>query len=135
MSSNSRRAAGTQTFTDVLKVWSGIKKPNPAHDVADFSAGVTLEVSCFLRPLSEPKARLLQGSLNLTLGEPVTWQRWRSKDVVTLDPPLTLADCDEKAAQPQVSWYTLVSASGSFRVRIPILDVELVRYAFAAEAT
>jgi hypothetical protein len=45
MASNIRRAAGTQTFVDVLKIWSGIKRPNPAQDLEDFAAGMTLDRS------------------------------------------------------------------------------------------
>jgi hypothetical protein len=134
MSPKPRRAAGSQTFTDVLKVWSGVKKPNPAKDIADFEAGTTLEVSCVSRPLSEPKARPQLGSLHLTRGAPVTW-RSRTKDPVTLTPPLTLEGSAEKPRQPQMAPFTLVTASGSFSVQIPILDVELVKHAFAAGAT
>jgi hypothetical protein len=127
MTSNTRRAAGTQTFFDVLKTWSGRKRPNPAQDLADFAAGMTLQVSCFTRPLGEPKARFRLGTLHLTRGEPVTWRK--GKDLVTHRPPLTLADSADEARQPQLAAFTLVSGSGSFSVEIPTLDVELVKHA------
>ena len=134
MAPNIRRAAGTQTFFDVLKVWSGIKRPNPEQDLEDFAAGVTLVVSCFLRPLADTAARSPLGMLHLTQGQPVTWQRSR-KEPVALRPPLTLADAGEKANQPTLAALTLVSASGSFSVQIPKLDLELVKHALAAQAS
>ena len=132
MASNIRRAAGTQTFVDVLKIWSGIKRPNPAQDLEDFAAGMTLEVSCFSRPVEEPAARSHLGALSLTRGRPVTWRR-RGKDAVTLRAPLTLQDCAGKANAPQLSAFDLVTASGSFSVQIPALDVELVKHALATQ--
>ena len=134
MASNTRRAAGTQTFTDVLKVWSGVKKPNPALDLEDFAGGVTLQVSCFLRPLEETAARHRLGMLHLTQGQPVTWQRSK-KEAVALRPPLTLTDSDEKANQPTLAAFNLVTASESFSVQIPTLDVGLVKHALAAQAS
>ena len=134
MASNSRRAAGTQTFSDVLKVWSGIKRPNPAQDLDDFSAGVTLEVSCFLRPLGDASARSRLGMLQLTQGQPVTWQRSR-KEPVALRPPLTLNDSNENANQPTLAAFNLLTASESYSVQIPTLDLELVKHALAAQAS
>ncbi len=134
MASNSRRAAGTQTFSDVLKVWSGIKRPNPAQDLDDFAAGVTLEVSCFLRPLEDASARSRLGMLQLTQGQPVRWQRSR-KEPVALRPPLTLNDSDEKANQPTLAAFNLVTASDSYSVQIPTLDLELVKHALAAQVS
>ena len=134
MASNARRAAGTQTFSDVLKIWFGNKRPNPAQDLEDFAAGVTLMVSCLCRPLEEPAARFKLGTLYLTDGKPVTWQRPR-KQVVTLCPPLTLTDSVENARQPQLTAFNLVSASGSHSVQIPTLDVELVKHALAAQGS
>ncbi|MDT5283299.1 MAG: hypothetical protein QOJ56_5012 [Mycobacterium sp.] len=133
MATNARRAAGTQTFFDVLKIWSGIKRPNPAQDLDDFAAGRTLEVSCFSRQLGEPGARSRLGTLCLTQGKPVTWRRWRGKDAVILRPPLTLADSAEEAGRPQLTAFDLVTASGSFSVQIPKLDVDLVKHALAAQ--
>ena len=133
MTSNSRRAAGTQTFVDVLKVWAGVKRPSPAQDLEDFAAGMTLEVSCFSRPLGEPAARSHLGTLSLTRGKPVTWRR-RGEDAVTLRGPLTLKEPAEKAKAPRLTAFNLVTASGSFSVQIPSLDVELVEHAFAAQA-
>lgn len=45
MSSNTRPTAGSQTFTDDLKVWSGVKTPNPAKDIADIDAGTLVAAS------------------------------------------------------------------------------------------
>lgn len=132
MASNVRRAAGTQTFVDVLKVWSGNKRPSPAKDLEDFAAGMTLEVSCFSRPLGET-ARSHLGTLSLTRGEPVTWRR-RRQDPVTLRGPLTLKDSAERPKAPQLTAFDLVTASGSLSVQIPTLDVELVEHAFAVQA-
>ncbi len=134
MAPNIRRAAGTQTFFDVLKVWSGIKRPNPSQDLDDFAAGMTLVVSCFLRPLGDTAARSPLGMLHLTQGQPVTWQRSR-REPVALRPPLTLADSDEKANQPTLAAFNLVTASGSFGVQIPKLDVGLVRHALTAQSS
>ena len=64
----------------------------------------------------------------------MTWQRSR-KEPVALRPPLTLADSDEKANQPTLAAFNLVSASGSFSVQIPKLDLELVEHALAAQAS
>jgi hypothetical protein len=130
MASNIRRAAGTQTFFDVLKIWSGIKRRNPAQDLDDFAAGVTLEVSCFSRPLGDTAARSQLGTLYLTQGKPVTWQR-SGREAVTLRPPLTLADSGDKARQSTLAAFNLLSASGSFSVQIPKLDIELVKHALA----
>ena len=130
MASNVRRAAGTQTFVDVLKVWSGKKRPSPAQDLEDFAAGMTLEVSCFSRSLEEPAARSHLGTLSLTRGRPVTWRR-RGKGAVTLRAPVSLRDSAGKANAPQLMAFDLVTASGSFSVQIPALDVELVKHALA----
>jgi len=132
MATNARRAAGTQTFFDVLKIWSGLKRPNPAQDLEDFAAGRTLEVSCVSRQLGEPGARSQLGTLCLTQGRPVTWRR-RGREAVILRPPLTLADSAEKARQPQLTAFDLVTGSGSFSVQIPNLDVDLVKHALAAQ--
>ena len=134
MATNVHRAAGTQTFFDVLKIWSGIKRPNPAQDLDDFAAGRTLEVSCFSRQLGEPGARSQLGTLCLTKGKPVTWRR-RGKEAVIRRPPMTLADSAEKARQPQLTAFDLVTASGSFSVQIPKLDVDLVKHALAAQSS
>ncbi len=133
MTSDRRRAAGTQTFTDVLKIWSGLKQPSVAADINDFAAGTTLEVSCFLRPLEEPKARSQLGVLRLTRGEPVTWLR-RGKDAITFQPPLTVEDSTEKAKGPKFGAFTLITASGSFSAQIPLLDAELVGHALGEYA-
>jgi hypothetical protein len=114
----------------VLKIWPGRKRPNPEQDVADFAAGMTLQVSCFTRPLGEPKARFRLGTLHLARGELVTLRK--GKDVVSLRRPLRLDDSADEARQPQLAAFTLVTASGSFSVEIPTLDVELVRQALSA---
>ena len=119
MATNVRRAAGSQTFFDVLD---------------DFAAGRTLEVSCFSRQLGEAGARSQLGTLCLTRGAPVTSRR-RGEEAVILRPPLTLADSAEKARQPQLTAFDLVTASGSFSVQIPKLDVDLVKHALAVQSS
>jgi hypothetical protein len=64
----------------------------------------------------------------------MTWQRSR-KEPVALRPPLTLTDSDEKSNQPTLAAFNLVTASESFSVQIPKLDVELVKHALAAQAS
>ena len=117
----------------MLKVWFGNELPDPAQDLADFAAGTTLMVSCRSRPHDEPSARFKLGTLHLTVGEPVTWERPREQ-AVALRPPLSLADSADKAGQPLLTAFTLTSASGSFSVQIPTLDVELVKHALAVQA-
>lgn len=132
MASNSRRAAGTQTFTDVLKIWFAGKRPDPAADLSDLQSGVTLQVSCFLRPkgaTSRPKV----GTLSLTRGEPVIWRR-RDHHAVTLEPPLTLTRSSEKVTGPKFTAFDLACATASFDVQVPTLDVELVKHALGASA-
>ncbi|MEV0673215.1 hypothetical protein [Mycobacterium sp. NPDC050441] len=133
MASNTRRAAGTQTFTDVLKIWFGGKRPNRTADLADFQSGVTLEVSCFLRPQGDSASRPKLGMLVLTGGEPVRW-RGRDKNVVILNPPVTLAGSGGKAIGPKFTAFDLACAAGSFSVQIPTLDVELVKDVLGASA-
>jgi hypothetical protein len=132
VASNSRRAAGTQTFTDVLKVWFGNKRPNPAQDVADFAAGMTLKVSCFARSAGALTARYRLGELHLTRGAPLTWHP--RGDAVTLRHPVTLTDSG-KARDTRFAAFQLVSASESYDVELPLADVPLVKYALAAQAT
>jgi hypothetical protein len=64
----------------------------------------------------------------------VTWRR-RGEEAVILRPPLTLADSAEKATQPQLTAFDLVTASGSFSVQIPKLDVDLVKHALAVKSS
>lgn len=125
--SNTRRAAGTQTFTDVLKIWFAGKRPAPAADLGDFRSGTTLQVSCFLRAQGET-ARGKLGTLSLTSGQPVIW-RGRDKKVVTVDPPVTLTESREESVGPKFTAFVLACAAGSFVVQIPTLDVELVKTA------
>ncbi|OCB11529.1 hypothetical protein A5717_20365 [Mycolicibacterium porcinum] len=127
VASKTRRAAGTQTFTDVLKIWFAGKRPDPATDLADFQSGVTLQVSCILRAQGET-SRATFGTLSLTRGEPVSW-RGRDKKVVTLNPPATLTESSEKAVGPKFTAFDLACAAGSFGVQIPTLDVQLVKTA------
>jgi hypothetical protein len=129
-----RRAAGTQTFTDILKSWMGIKQVSPAQDYADFAAGVTLKVACFLRPLAAASAQHRQGGLYLTAGEAITWRPWRGKQSITVTPPLALTDSAEKPRQFNMRAFILVSGSGAFSVQIPMIDVPLVQRAFAAQS-
>ncbi len=132
VASNTRRAAGTQTFTDVLKIWFAGKRPDPAADLSDFESGATLQVSCFLRsPGATSRAKL--GTLSLTRGEPVSW-RGRDKNAVTFNPPLTLTESGEKAIGPRFTAFVLACATGSFDVHIPTLDVALVKHALDASA-
>jgi hypothetical protein len=72
--------------------------------------------------------------LQLTQGQPVTWQR-SGKEPVALRPPLRLNDSDEKANRPTLAAFNLVTASESFSVQIPTLDVGLVKHALAAQAS
>ena len=91
-------------------------------------------VSCLSRPLEERAARFKLGTLYLTDG--------KARDVATAAqasscpwPPLTLTDSVEKARQPQLTAFNLVSASESLSVQIPTLDVQLVRHALAAQCS
>lgn len=127
MASNTRRAAGTQTFTDVLKVWFAGKRPDPAADLSDLESGVTLQVSCFLRPRGAT-SRAKLGTLSLTRGEPAIW-RGRDKNDISLTPPLTLTGSGENPIGPKFTAFDLTCATGSFDVHIPTLDVELVKHA------
>ncbi|NKZ15638.1 hypothetical protein HGA11_32180 [Mycolicibacterium septicum DSM 44393] len=127
MASNTRRAAGTQTFTDVLKVWFAGKRPDPAADLSDLQSGVTLQVSCFLRPKGAT-SRAKLGTLSLTRGEPVIW-RGRDKNAISLTPPVTLTGSGENPIGPKFTAFDLACATGSFDVHIPTLDVELVKHA------
>ena len=68
-----RRAAGTQTFTDMLRIWFGALRPDPVQDIADLEAGVCLEVSCFLRQHNSTM-RAQYGTLVLHRGDPVVWR-------------------------------------------------------------
>ncbi|BBX91093.1 hypothetical protein H5U98_07560 [Mycolicibacterium boenickei] len=130
MASNTRRAAGTQTFTDVLKIWFAGMRPDAAADLADFRSGATLQVSCVLRAQGEA-SRGKFGTLSLTRGESVIW-RGRDKNVVTLGPPVTLTESSEKAVGPKFTAFDLDCAAGSFVVQIPTLDVRLVKTALGA---
>ncbi|MFG2947334.1 hypothetical protein [Streptomyces adustus] len=133
MTSNVRRAAGTQTFSDVLLRWLWIKRPTPAGDLDLFANGVTLKVTCFLRPLGQtgPISRL--GTLHLTHGKPVIWQG-RGQEL-TLLPPLALTASAVKTGHWKLTALDLTSPSGSFTLKMPKLDVTLVRHAFDAQAS
>ncbi|MPY35961.1 hypothetical protein FNH09_33440 [Streptomyces adustus] len=74
------------------------------------------------------------GTLYLTRGKPVTWQG-RGQEALTLLPPLTLTASAAKAGHWKLMALDLAGPSGSFNVRIPKLDVPLVRHAFDAQAS
>jgi hypothetical protein len=125
-----RRAAGTQTFTDVLRTMFGGKRPNPAQDIADFGAGAGLEVTCFLRQ-ADSTSRAQYGTFVLRRGEQLAWRpwpRWRGEGL-TLVGPVAFSRSDDTPRAPQFAALLAVSASGTFRIQVPVVDVELLAHA------
>ncbi|MCX3062226.1 hypothetical protein [Streptomyces beihaiensis] len=135
MSSNIRRAAGTQTFFDVLLRWLWIKRPSPTRDRDDFLAGTTLTVSCFSRAIAGGSACRQLGYLHLTHGQPITWHRSGRRPVV-LRPPFALIPCPAKSpGRWKLASFHLDTAEGPRDLLIPKLDGPLVEQALKAADT
>ncbi|MET9364467.1 hypothetical protein ABZX93_26610 [Streptomyces sp. NPDC006632] len=133
MTSNVRRAAGTQTFSDTLLRWLWIKRPSTAKDSEDYLAGTTLKVSCFSRTLAEGSARRQPGYLHLTHGQPITWHRSGGRSVV-LSPPFALRPSQARSGHWKLACFDLDTAEGSRDLVIPKADAVLVQQALLAAA-
>ncbi|MEV8524359.1 hypothetical protein AB0451_09390 [Streptomyces sp. NPDC052000] len=128
MSSTIRRAAGTQSFSDVLLRWLWIKRPSAAKDAEDYAAGTTLKVTCFSRTVAGASGRRRLGYLHLTHGQPITWHRAGSQPVV-LRAPFVLTPSEARSGHWKLAAFDLNTAEGSRDLVIPKADIELVERA------
>ncbi|MFE9568877.1 hypothetical protein ACFYMW_10350 [Streptomyces sp. NPDC006692] len=134
MSSKIRRAAGTQSPSDVLirRLW--IKRPSAAKDAEDYAAGTTLKVTCFSRTVAGASGRRQLGYLHLTHGQPITWHRAGSQPVL-LRAPFVLTPSEVSSGHRKLAAFDLNTADGPRDLAIPKADRDPVERALkSAEA-
>ncbi|MGW0578689.1 hypothetical protein ACWD25_22600 [Streptomyces sp. NPDC002920] len=138
-----RRAAGTETATDVLLRWTRIRRRTPAQDIQDFRGGLPLKVVGYTRSIGGAAmvpvgggrriARLRMGYLRLAFGEAPVWSDRRGNRSASLRSPFRLEPRSEKVRMgPKFERYELVTADGTYDLAVPRKDGELVRYVFGA---
>ncbi|MGW8353322.1 hypothetical protein [Streptomyces wedmorensis] len=151
MGRKARRAAGTQSFTDLLRHPSrlieqliGDARHRAEADVVSLSAGEAREVSAFVRD----GHRLRQGSLILdpAAASPVVWRPFRvlgnsGEDIVLVSPfhvhgagPVT-GPGSAAVDKDMFRLLSLQAADRYWELAIPAADVALVRAALRGDGT
>lgn len=149
------RAAGSRTWRDALQgMMRGQLSPQPKdakNDMANFLAGRTFTVSCWLKASPPSRSRSRQGMLELARGRDPIWQSaWHSRhrqvimgladvtNVVVGTPGLS--DWNVKKGGrflfvipvPTTDKITVSMDSGAaYELIVPVIDVPLVLEAFA----
>jgi hypothetical protein len=133
-----RRAAGSRTLTDVLRVAARRHPARPETDIRDPRAGVALRVSAFARR----DGWFRQGWLVLDPGaaDPVVWQAYRARrpERLPVPGPYRVWAVTEVAA-PDRRWVkdflfrvvVLDAGAEHWELAVPTVDVPLVRAALA----
>lgn len=143
MGTTKRRAAGTQTMTDVLLRWTWIRRRSPEGDRRDFEAGQTLVVRAMSKsiggeiPMSIGRGRQVTrpkpGDLHLCADRPPTFVLLRGGAATALPAPLELRGEGERIPLAvKFRRFTLISGDTTHDLVIPAADADLVRHALAA---
>lgn len=131
-----RRAAGSRTLTDVLRVAARRRPAGPGTDIRDLRAGVPLRVSAFARR----GGRFRQGWLVLDPGaaDPVVWRAYRARrpERLPVRGPYRVWAVTDVAA-PDRRWVkdflfrviVLDAGAEHWELAVPTVDVPLVRTA------
>lgn len=139
-----RRAAGTQTFTDVLLAWTFIRRRTPEQDAADLLQGQVFEVTALSKSIGRAvmsnvgKGRQVQhlkvGALFVAQGKPLVWRERRTGEETVLNGPFTLTQLDKKVPlNRRLAYYELTAVEGSYEIALPQRDAPLVRIAIGQE--
>ncbi|MFF7632868.1 hypothetical protein ACFZB9_06900 [Kitasatospora sp. NPDC008050] len=141
MSTTIRRAAGTQTFADVLLSALRIRRLTTEKDLADLRTGSTLQVFCAsstlgtvrMAPIGKGRTIPLtaSGYLHLT-AEQASWQNRRTRESVALQGPFGLAVSEKKAGLRKMIRLDLTAGGEQHMIVIPKADVPLVTQALDA---
>ncbi len=141
MTTKIRRAAGTQTFSDLLLSALRLRRRTSETDLAELRAGGTLQVSCFsttlgtvkLMPVGKGRTipRLNVGDLQLSTGQAL-WRNRRTAETVALRGPFDLTPSETRSGHWKIARYDLLTADGPHTISIPKVDVPLVTQVLAA---
>ncbi|MCX4745689.1 hypothetical protein OG455_09165 [Kitasatospora sp. NBC_01287] len=141
MTAQTRRSAGTRTFTDVLLSALRIRRLSTERDLADLAAGTTLQVFCSsptlgtVRMMPIGKGRTIPhtagGYLHLST-DGVRWQNRRTKETVELQGPASLKPSEKPAGWARMTRLDLVAGGERHVILIPTADIPLVTQALAA---
>lgn len=141
MSTKIRRSAGSFTPLESWLDRAGIKRRDPARDVADFGNGQAFKVFCMTWTLGQVRKRRVGaaeivvakgGWLHLTPGAETVWRSSPARETMIIPAQVALAPSGRQLYFRNQAAFTLVTPGGEHDIAIRKVDEDLVRLALVA---
>lgn len=127
MTQSVQRASGTKSPADVLLGALGLRRRTQANDLDAVGEGVTLKVTCLIRPSdAKPKSIPINGSLLLRQGAEPVWQPYSKRGGHSLPGPLRVTG-PSSGRFGSYAAFELNTAAGPVTAFVPKPDVPVLR--------
>ncbi|MFC4069803.1 hypothetical protein [Actinoplanes subglobosus] len=144
MSIKIRRSAGSFSPLESWLDRAGIKRRDPARDVADYGDGQPFKVFCMNWTLGQVRRRKVGaaeitvprgGWLHIAHGTEAVWHSSPARETVVIPAQAALTPSDRQLHFRNQAAFTIVTPSGSHDIAIRKIDEDLVRLALVTAVT